>query len=57
VLEGGTEADLLDGGSGNDRIDAADRVREVVRCGPGRDAVRADLADRLVGCERVSRRR
>ena len=35
----------------------ADGVRDVVRCGPGHDAVVADPVDALVRCERVARRR
>ena len=52
VLRGGAGVDRLDGGSGKDRLDSRDGRREVVRCGPGRDRVRADRRDRLVGCER-----
>jgi hypothetical protein len=49
--------DRLDGGPGNDRILAADGVKDVVDCGPGRDRVRADRRDRIRRCERVLRRR
>ena len=55
TLHGGTGIDLLDGGGGRDAIVAVDRTRDVVRCGPGRDRVRADRVDRLSGCERVTR--
>jgi len=51
-LRGGTGEDAFIGGSGADRIDAADGQAETVSCGPGRDRVRADRADRLRGCER-----
>ena len=56
-LTGGRGRDSFDGGAGNDTIVAADRVKETVRCGKGRDSVRADKADRLIGCERVKRSR
>jgi len=56
-LVGNAGRDLVDGGAGADVIEAADGVREVVRCGTGRDRAVADAADRLLGCERVKRRR
>jgi activator of Hsp90 ATPase-like protein len=42
--------------AGSDRINVADGRRDVVRCGRGRDRVRADRRDRLIRCERVRRR-
>jgi hypothetical protein len=51
-LEGGPGRDVLDGGSGDDRLDARDGEKDELRCGPGRDAVRADPSDTLVSCER-----
>ena len=59
LLRGGPGVDRLDGGPGRDRLDSRDGRREVVRCGTGRDRVRADRRDRLVGCEqtRLPRRR
>ena len=51
-LHGGSGLDRLDGGTGRDRLDSRDGRREVVRCGAGRDRVRADRRDRLIGCER-----
>ena len=51
-LHGGPGVDRLDGGAGRDRLDSRDGRREVVRCGAGRDRVRADRRDRLIGCER-----
>ena len=54
-LEGGSGRDVLKGGPGKDFIHAVDGVAETVRCGPGRDRVRADATDRLRGCERVRR--
>lgn len=53
TLQGGRGTDRFFGGAGNDTILARDGRREVVSCGPGRDTVRADSGDRLVGCERV----
>ena len=51
VFDGGRGKDAVVGGAGADTIDAADGAAEVVRCGAGRDRVRADRRDRLVGCE------
>ena len=56
VLVGGASRDSFAAGAGNDNVDSRDRRRETVNCGRGRDRVRADRVDRLVGCERVSRR-
>ena len=56
LINGGAGADVLSGGAGNDRIAAADGTQDVVRCGPGRDIVTADMEDSLSGCEVVSRR-
>jgi len=57
-LTGGADADTFDGGPGNDTVVAADKVRETVRCGTGRDTVTADRTDRVArDCERVKRRR
>lgn len=56
VLSGGSSSDLLDGGAGADILDAADGRADRVRCGSGRDRVRADRVDQLSGCERVRRR-
>jgi hypothetical protein len=50
-LTGGSGGDRLDGGAGNDTIDARDGRRDTVVCGTGRDVVRHDPVDRLVGCE------
>ncbi len=55
-LLGGAGRDRFEGGPGNDTIEAADGISETIRCGPGRDTVRADRGDRLTGCESVSRR-
>ena len=56
-LSGGPGRDRLLGGDGNDSIDARGGGFDVVGCGPGKDAVRADRADYVgVDCERVTRR-
>ena len=47
----------VDGGAGNDWITTFTHGRAVVRCGPGRDTVRASAGDSVArDCERVSRR-
>ncbi|GIU94604.1 MAG: hypothetical protein KatS3mg012_1061 [Gaiellaceae bacterium] len=55
LLDGGTGADALDAGPGADRVAASyDGARDVLRCGPGRDVVNADLRDLVAGdCELV----
>jgi RTX calcium-binding nonapeptide repeat (4 copies) len=53
---GGLGRDLLSGGRGRDHINSRDSTRDRVRCGPGRDFVRADRRDRLHGCELTRRR-
>ena len=57
-LTGGRGADLIIGGAGDDLILVRDGATDIVRCGPGRDVVRADRRDRvhLAGCERILRR-
>jgi Ca2+-binding RTX toxin-like protein len=55
TLIGNGGKDSLVGGPGNDTINSRDGVRELVKCGPGRDKVRADKKDRLSGCESVRR--
>jgi RTX calcium-binding nonapeptide repeat (4 copies)/Divergent InlB B-repeat domain len=55
-LYGGAGRDTMQGGPGRDRIFAVDRARDVVVCGRGRDTVRADRVDRILGCELVRRR-
>jgi hypothetical protein len=55
-LDGGPGRDLIVGGFGADRVRALDGERDVVRCGVGVDQVLADRRDRLIGCERISRR-
>jgi alpha-beta hydrolase superfamily lysophospholipase len=55
LLAGDSGRDLVVAGRGHDRIQVSDGERDRVRCGPGRDRVRADAFDRLAGCERVRR--
>lgn len=55
-LVGGRGRNRLSGGPGRDRIASANGVRDIIRCGPGRDVAQADTADRTFGCERVRRR-
>jgi Ca2+-binding RTX toxin-like protein len=55
AIGGGQGHNVIRTGSGDDRISSANDVSEVVDCGPGRDLVRADRSDRLIGCERVRR--
>jgi Ca2+-binding RTX toxin-like protein len=55
VLIGGPGRDSFIALAGNDTIDSRDGVAESVLCGPGRDTVRADRADRLIGCEVIRR--
>ncbi|HZR95536.1 MAG TPA: hypothetical protein VFA56_07555 [Gaiellaceae bacterium] len=54
VVTGGAGVDHLFGGAGSDTIYAADGERDVVDCGPGRDRVVADAADRTTNCEVVA---
>jgi plastocyanin len=51
-LTGNGGKDSLVGGPGNDSINAKDGVAETVKCGPGRDKVKADRKDKLSGCEK-----
>ena len=55
-VDGGRGIDRFFGGAGNDLVLARDGVRDVVKCGAGRDRVLADVADRVSSdCESVSR--
>ena len=45
MITGLGSADCLEGGDGDDRIDAADGVADTVDCGPGSDRVDADPED------------
>ncbi len=51
-LTGGAGKDTFAGGAGNDTIYSKDGVKETVNCGKGRDKVKADKKDKLVGCEK-----
>ena len=54
VLTGGGDADLLEGGDGDDTIDTRGGGADIVDCGPGdADLARADATDRVSGCEQV----
>jgi Ca2+-binding RTX toxin-like protein len=55
VLTGGAGTNAYDAGRGNDVVYAANKRRELVRCGPGTDHARVDRRDRVAGCERVTR--
>jgi Ca2+-binding RTX toxin-like protein len=55
-LVGGRGRNRFSGGPGRDRVRAANGVRDIIRCGRGRDVARADTVDRAFGCERVRRR-
>jgi hypothetical protein len=53
LVAGGPGGDRFFSGGGNDRVITRDRLGEPVDCQDGRnDRVRADLRDRLSGCER-----
>lgn len=53
-IVGGKGRDKVIGGSGNDRIDVKDGVRDVVKCGAGKDKVYADRRDVVADdCEQV----
>jgi Ca2+-binding RTX toxin-like protein len=52
-LKGGSGRNRYSGGSGRDSINSKNGRKETVRCGSGRDKVRADGFDRLIGCEVV----
>jgi Ca2+-binding RTX toxin-like protein len=51
-LTGGKGKDTFTGGGGNDRINSRDGIAERVNCGKGRDKVKADRKDKLIGCEK-----
>ena len=55
TLTGNGGKDSLVGGPGNDTINAKDGITELVRCGSGKDRVKADRKDRLSRCESVRR--
>jgi Ca2+-binding RTX toxin-like protein len=51
LVVGGSGRDRVDAGAGADRVATRDGQVDRARCGDGRDAVAADAADRLIGCE------
>jgi uncharacterized repeat protein (TIGR01451 family) len=53
-LDGGPGRDLISGGRGNDLLVSRDGVRDLLRCGPGRDEAFVDLKDRVSDCEKVT---
>jgi Ca2+-binding RTX toxin-like protein len=55
TITAGAGRNVIGAGSGNDVVNSVNRKRETVNCGSGRDRVRADRIDRLVGCERATR--
>lgn len=55
LLVGGPGLNAYDAGPGADQVDARNGLRELVRCGSGRDRARVDRRDRVSGCERVIR--
>ena len=56
TIRGTRWRDWICAGGGNDVIRVGGGGHDVVRCGPGRDIVRAGLADRAHGCERIIQR-
>ena len=56
-LVGGKGRDVLLGAAGKDTIRSRDGVRDIVKCGAGKDRVIADRNDRVAkDCERVSKK-
>jgi hypothetical protein len=55
LIAGGGGRDDVGAGEGNDRVLVRDGQEDTVRCGSGRDFVKADRLDRLSGCERIRR--
>lgn len=56
LITGNRSPDYLDGGPGNDRINARGGGPDVVTCGPGRDTARVDASDEVSpNCEHVIR--
>jgi len=55
-LRGGRGRNHLSGGAGKDTVNARNRQRDRVDCGPGRDRASVDRSDRVRRCERVRRR-
>lgn len=57
AVNAGSRGNEIIGGSGNDKIFAVNRVRDVVKCGSGVDSAQVDHKDVVSGCEVVVRRR
>ncbi|MDQ3631418.1 MAG: hypothetical protein M3417_09195 [Actinomycetota bacterium] len=58
TLRAGDGRNRLDGGAGNDRLESRNGEVDDVRCGSGRrDRAIVDRADRVSGCESISRPR
>ena len=56
AITGGSGRDVLVGGTGRDLLVARDGQTDTIRCGAGRDRVRADRTDRVAeDCEAVQR--
>jgi Ca2+-binding RTX toxin-like protein len=56
-LTGGPDKNSPKGGAGNDTINAVNGKKETVDCGSGkRDRATVDRADKVKGCEKVTRR-
>ena len=56
TIRPGPGRDVVDGGEGRERVYARDGQRDRIDCGRFLDTVYADRVDKLVSCERVSRR-
>lgn len=54
-MSGGSGHNRIFGRGGNDRVSAANGVRENVSCGTGEDHATVDRGDRVHGCEHVRR--
>jgi len=54
TLTGTAKSDYLNGGTGNDTIEARDGVADTVVCGSGADIARVDGMDLVLGCESVT---
>jgi hypothetical protein len=52
VVTGGEEG-IVSGGGGKDTIDARNRSRDKIDCGPGSDTLYADQVDTFKNCEKV----
>lgn len=55
LISGGSGSDDIGAGEGNDHLLVRDGWKDTVRCGGGRDSVKADGLDRLLDCEQVRR--